>query len=125
MKEAIDKMRYLLQSLADKEGHESVEVAVRVIRELGEALSEADTDRRVRESLEIDLIELQTQRSVLMRTQDGLYDELNTYKRELRLAQAKLNALYRAAGKMRDALADYTRNAPVQGERITEPGDAA
>ena len=123
MKEAIEKMRYLLQSVVEKDDHESVEVSVKVIRELAEALAEGDTHQRVRESLEHDVVELQVQRDILVRTQDSLYAELKTYKTELRHTQGKLNHLYRAAGKMREALADYTKH--ESGERITDPGDAA
>jgi chromosome segregation ATPase len=99
---------------------------VKVIREIAEALAQVDTDRRVRESLEEDLIELQTQRGILVRTQDSLYAELKTYKTELRHAQGKLQSLYRAAGRMREALADYTKNIALSdSERITDLGNGA
>lgn len=126
MKAAFEKMQYLTQSVAEKDDHDSVEVSVKVIRDIAIALSQADTDQRVRESLEIDIIELQTQRDILVRTQDSLYAELKTYKTELRHTQAKLNHLYRAASKMREALLDYSRNiTSTDQERITDPGDAA
>jgi len=126
MKEAVEKMRCLVHSLSDKEDHESVEVSVRVIREIHDALRQADTNQRVCESLEHDLIELQTQRGILVRTQDSLYAELKTYKTELRHTQGKLNMLYRAANRMREALADYTKHVTTSdAERILEMGDGA
>jgi hypothetical protein len=121
MSETMEKMGRLVHSLTDKEDHEAVEVSVKVIREMAEALSAADMDRRARMTLEDDIVELQTQRNILLRTQDSLHGELKTYRVALRHAQGKLQSLYRAAGRMREALLDYTTNISLSdAERVAE-----
>lgn len=121
MKEAAEKMRCLVHSLTEKEDHEAIEVSVRVIREMAEAFAQADADRRARVSLEDDILELQTQRNILLRTQDSMSAELKTYRVALRHAQGKLQSLYRAAGRMREALLDYTTNISLSdAERFAE-----
>lgn len=122
MTDAVNKMKQLAYSVADKGDHEAVEVSVKVIREMAEAMSELDVDRRVRESLEHDVIELQTQRDILTKANDSLHDELKVRSGEVSEARKNLGALWGAFDRMREAICGQVKRLH-NGERITDHGD--
>jgi predicted nuclease with TOPRIM domain len=93
--EAVEKVWRLAHTLVDMDEHESVSVHVKVIREIAEAMSQLDTERRARQSLEEDLVELQTQRTILSKTNEAL----NT---EVKHLHEKIDSIYLAVDDMRD-----------------------
>jgi chromosome segregation ATPase len=100
--EAIEKIQRLAHTLADMDEHESVDVHVKVIREIAEAMSQLDTERRARLSLEEDLVELQAQRDILHKAMDTLYEKLKASTAEVKHLQAKVDSVYHALDEMRD-----------------------